>query len=669
MGKAEDLLAAINKSIVEGLKAGATETEQESSSNAQPAPEPQSPAPEPQGQTQTQANFNYGVGAGGAGMGAPTPQPMSTPNFTATSYESTGSPVEDDTPEYSDTEDYPDMEDSDDDPDNFGANDDEVDDEDYNDGGEGYYAGSQTAYPEPNFNDETPRYTSSAQGNYANSAQGTQNSPNPQHINYTPPPAGSTNIEDYLYCLQLCPEDAWIKYVTKVARGKMLLEGTDSYLEAMSNRSVETQGNYNRVCMETVEALMSKYANWQTGNVVQLDTLEAEMWAFFCASADPVVAEYQQVQFETQQHMAQAQAQAEAEARARAQAQQATYENVGYGQSPTYSGGGADLSSLLSPEMLAQMMADFDKEIEGTQGKPKSVEDYFSEVSRTPEAKQARSSVFTKPQPFEKETYEPDTSTFGGEKFRIQRVTDALNLKNSFHEKETPEETILDCKSFCDEIMEDIEKAFGGWSRISNMCVISDELTFNGYGYNKEIPPEVVAGLPYDLKNGVTSGKFAWAFDFRVLKRMKGLTLLKFDSADFVYGKVRVDFGIKYDFSPKHIFKACPSLQRLEIGGVMITAQDLAEHNDMFKRQSAAAEIYGKVVGAVGGFSRNRWLGVRDAFLDPDRSGISKAFGIVTNFVGASVSGAVAGTGKLGGVLVKAGKGIGNFINIVKENK
>lgn len=280
----------------------------------------------------------------------------------------------------------------------------------------------------------------------------------------------------------------------------------------------------------------------------------------------------------------------------------------------------------------------------------------------------ARQRVFANEQPFEKITFTPCTSTYNGQSFNYQRYEEPVRYSRKFEICATDEDTAKSYVSFVEEVTKDIEKKFGGFKHINSMAVIDSIIIFNGISYEPLLPEEYTANLPFDIRNAVLDGKFAWLFDFSSLKKMTALTDLKFDSADFVFSKVRKDMHLFGEFNVSKFFKACPSLQRIEIGDDCVTAQDTRAVDAKFHKSSRAEEIYNKCYEFGFGRMKAGWSSIGNVYRDPDRGMLSKVWGITWRGVGTAAAAAGTGAVKGGGLLAKLGKNVMNFTSSLKDN-
>ena len=327
---------------------------------------------------------------------------------------------------------------------------------------------------------------------------------------------------------------------------------------------------------------------------------------------------------------------------------------------------------LIPPSELMKILDNFDDFVaQSTGGKAKSLDEYMAQPAMQAEMGNARQAAANKTYDFETAPKTPNTASFNGNNFSYTDYNQPVSFKTGMLDNDTA--TAEDkAQAFSDvtaELTEMVEKLVGGFDRVTDLAVISDKLIVNGVAFCPTVSQSFTNSLPYDLKNGVSQGCFAWLFDFNSLRRMTRLCRLKVDTRDFVFSKIRVDLGIHYDFAPRHLFKVCKDLQILDIAGCVTQASDMDEHKDMFLRQSQAAKMYDAAVSKCWSGTKYCWKSVRNVFRDPHRSALSKVWGMSWRGVGLAATGVTTGAGKLCQIAVKAGKGLANFVHMVKDNR
>ena len=284
---------------------------------------------------------------------------------------------------------------------------------------------------------------------------------------------------------------------------------------------------------------------------------------------------------------------------------------------------------------------------------------------QTPEFQQIytekKNKIFNTKQDFEDEN-------FSNRDYGCTEVKATEKLRVLFKKKETAEESAQNYKAFIDAFTEDVEKRYGGWTNISSLKVSSEILYLNNSKYTMEVDEETLSQLNWDLRNNIKHGYYAWIFNYAALKKMKNLGTLEFDSADFVYSKVRGDLGIIFDFSPASLFGVCKSLRTLKIGGETITSVDKDGYPDIFKKQSRVSEKMEWLGSYTDKWRKFQWDNVKSAYNNPETSGVRKFFGTLGAVALAVPLTAPDAARRVGGFGGKLFKGAANFANSLRKN-
>lgn len=269
----------------------------------------------------------------------------------------------------------------------------------------------------------------------------------------------------------------------------------------------------------------------------------------------------------------------------------------------------------------------------------------------------------------------PTVVTYNGQPYTVQTFNGTLVLEpfhsvdNTLDIADRNQHYVRTYGGVINQVTEMVLQQYGGWERIVSINVVNNNLIINGVQFSPEVSWAFASTVPVDTRRYLEAGQYAWLFDFRKIRQMKSLMNLSFDSKEFVYGKVRVDLGVQFDFAPAHIFRACKSLQNLTIGDLHITAQDYLEHSALFRRNTRADRFYGKVYSGYGKAFSWTTKGIRDVYKDPDKSGLGKLWGITwRSAAGLAATGATAAVG-VTHIGSKAVKGIANFVGMVRDNK
>lgn len=333
------------------------------------------------------------------------------------------------------------------------------------------------------------------------------------------------------------------------------------------------------------------------------------------------------------------------------------------------------LEASLEAELNASNSISSDDKNSGSSSDASGVVNEFEDIYSNSEimkeiinADNTKSEVFNSTRPFESVVSEPHTLEFMGDKVTYNAFTESIDFGEPFKKGTTDEDTAINFQELQKRITDDIKTRFGGWGRIRGFAVVSGVLIINDTSYEPYLPKEYAQYMPYDLRNAVLAGQFAWLFDFSMLREMKSLVNLKFDDTDFVYSKVRKDLRVVFDFSCAYFFKICKSLLNLQVGTTSMTSGNYKDVEDVFKRPRRSEEIYNACVDLGWTTTKRGWASIGDVFRDPDRSFLSKVWGMSWRGVGTAVAGSTTLTAKLGGLVVNLGKSAVNFANLFKDN-
>lgn len=337
-------------------------------------------------------------------------------------------------------------------------------------------------------------------------------------------------------------------------------------------------------------------------------------------------------------------------------------QNTDYAQDPVYQAQQETINKLLEQQKL------YTQQLESALGKIQELQSFMQSSEQQSCNNKAKQEVFNTKQPFENVISEPCTNNFMGQPFTYRRYEEEVKFDKRFERGMSDEDTARNYLDFVDKITDDIESKFGGWDRITNMAVVSNLLIINGVSYEPYLPEYYQEMLPFDVRNNLSDGQFAWLFNFNTLRKMKNLVNLKFDSSDFVFSKVRKDLGVAVDFEPGTFFKICKRLQNLQIGEYVVTASNPDEHNNVFHRASRSEKIYNACLDLGVGKTKMGWNSIKNVFHDPNRSGLSKVWGITWRGTATAVAGAGTIGVKATGLAAKIGKSAINFASSIKNN-
>lgn len=337
-------------------------------------------------------------------------------------------------------------------------------------------------------------------------------------------------------------------------------------------------------------------------------------------------------------------------------------QTANYEQDPVYMAQRQEIATLIEQQKVYQ------KQLEEAMGKIQTMQTFMQSNEQQSYNERAKQEIFDTEQDFENVISEPCTSSFMGQPFTYRRYEEEISFDRRFERGLSDDDTARNYLDFVEKITEDIENKFGGWDRVSTLAVVSNLLIINGVSYEPYLPEYYQEMLPFDVRNNLADGQFAWLFNFGTLRKMKNLHSLKFSDEGFVYSKVRKDLGIVIDFRPSSLFKVCRRLQQLQIGNACISANDPKSSDQLFHRASRCEKIYNSCMDIGLGATSYGWNSIKNVFHDPNRSGLSKIWGITWRGVGTAAAGAGTVGVKATGLVAKLGKGVANFASSLTEN-
>lgn len=277
------------------------------------------------------------------------------------------------------------------------------------------------------------------------------------------------------------------------------------------------------------------------------------------------------------------------------------------------------------------------------------------------------------PQPFENLHSDPLNITTCGVSHKIQRYERKIDIpKLPICDK--PKDQAKALRKMSVYLLQELNEMFGGLERITNFAIISDVIIVNSVSFEPILPMECVESLPFDIRDGVMSGKLAWLFDFDHLKRLKNLTSLCFDSADFVFKKVRTDLDMDINFEPSNLFSMFKHLNILQVGETIVRRSELDKYGDIFKKAKRTAEIVDKICSLDWSVSHKMWGKTKSFYMDKDRAMFWKLAATPVVIVGGAVTLGVdaistvkAGTSLAGKVAKGIKSGVIDIKNVLSE--
>jgi len=228
-----------------------------------------------------------------------------------------------------------------------------------------------------------------------------------------------------------------------------------------------------------------------------------------------------------------------------------------------------------------------------------------------------------------------------------------------------------------------VDKEFGGLSRVTSLEVVGGALVVNGTVFRTKISKDCIGKLPLDIRRKINSGNLADLFNFAVLKKMKSLRTLKFDSKDFIYEIVGEELGYGNTLGVNNFFDDVKSLQTLIIGKERFTRdtyKDDMKKSDTFYYQSKSSKVSNWCNNFLSKRTKKSWAFTKNCFNNKNHGLFTKTLGVVfgtaitaavgTMAVGAKAVDAVNRTTDRGARVNSDGKvkrGLGAFARGVKD--
>ena len=268
--------------------------------------------------------------------------------------------------------------------------------------------------------------------------------------------------------------------------------------------------------------------------------------------------------------------------------------------------------------------------------------------------------------------YEPGVFNFNGTGFNYtSERKDITHGVSSFSEQTTPEDTFLSYQEFMNSFTEQLISHFGSLDRIGSFLLKDGLVIVNQCAFTPQIGDKVVS-LPEDVRIEVEQQNYRWLINYSILKKMPNVQFLSFEDIGFVNLKVRKDLGVAYGFSHTYFFKHCKNLQCLELGGRVYNRSDYSTQENVFELHDRIEDTMNSISSSMLSKSVWCWGKLRDVYTNPDRSGLSKAMGIVVGTPLSVAGGLLTGGLGLGAKAANLGRkgahGIKNFLGTVKNN-
>lgn len=156
---------------------------------------------------------------------------------------------------------------------------------------------------------------------------------------------------------------------------------------------------------------------------------------------------------------------------------------------------------------------------------------------------------------------------------------------NPFKQTDTPISSLNAIRFTSNFIMQEILRFSGDYSRIESFEVTDTGLVINDIAFRPKFDQQVIAGMPFDIRQQVQNGNIVELFHFDNLRKFPNLSTLRIDNTRLAEGRVRRELGVHPNKSWLTLYKRFRSLQDLYIGGVRITDEDSSDHYDNTEKE------------------------------------------------------------------------------------
>lgn len=159
-------------------------------------------------------------------------------------------------------------------------------------------------------------------------------------------------------------------------------------------------------------------------------------------------------------------------------------------------------------------------------------------------------------------------------------------------------------------ISNNVISTFGGIDRIHSFKIVGGSIIINGYYYRCKVKDMYAKNIPYDVRRDINAGNISKLFDYSLLKRMRYIRDLEFDSPSFTYDYVSAALGYGSSISVDKFFRDFKTLQVLTIGREKFNRANYMEKiqgNDLFYSPKRSKIYADAVESALGKGSHVAW--------------------------------------------------------------
>lgn len=151
-------------------------------------------------------------------------------------------------------------------------------------------------------------------------------------------------------------------------------------------------------------------------------------------------------------------------------------------------------------------------------------------------------------------------------------------------------------------VTEGILNNYGGYEGVKSIRIVGTTIIVNNMAYTDKLPQAYLNSLPRDMREEVASGNLAKLIDWSVVKKMKGIVRLSFDSTAYAYDYVAPGMGWGSRVSVDKFFDTMRRLRTLTLGSQVFdrgTYKEQLRGDDTFYQPRTVRRVSDSIDKAV----------------------------------------------------------------------
>lgn len=224
--------------------------------------------------------------------------------------------------------------------------------------------------------------------------------------------------------------------------------------------------------------------------------------------------------------------------------------------------------------------------------------------------------------------------------------------ETNFSQRIDIDDSVESYQKLIDIVSKNLIEKFGGYENIKSFKVVGGSIVVNGYYYRCKVSDLFAKGIPYDVRRDMNAGNVCRLFNYSLLRNMRYLRDLEFDSISFTYDYVSPALGYGSNISVDLFFRDFRALKSLQIGKKKFARSTYMEQikgDDTFYQPRTATKMADASEKILCSGTSKTWQFTRNSFS-------SKKYGKAMKVL--AVGGGVAATVAVGGgaLAVKGGR-------------